>query len=301
LLAVLESGQGIWLGELILGLAGMGVYAVGRRGKGRADQLVTQIVRLLEEQSLELPGGITWETPPAAMTEWQVALAPNGYYNLGLAHGIGGVIGFLAQAVELGHGRALPLLQGAVAWLLSHERQTASGSWFPAWVLKDHEGDDLCHERLSWCYGTLGLSAALCGAGRRVGRKDWEARALGWARQCALAPVDNELTWDGCLCHGALGNAHIFNRFFQATGEPSFRQAALTWISRAMELRRPTPLAGGFLTNLSDGRGGNRDPWVAVPGLLEGATGSALALIAAATPIEPAWDAFLQLNIPPGG
>jgi hypothetical protein len=40
--------------------------------------------------------------------------------------------------------------------------------------------------------------------------------------------------------------------------------------------------------------------WAPVPGLLSGAAGIGLALLAAATPIEPAWDRILLISIPPG-
>jgi hypothetical protein len=38
---------------------------------------------------------------------------------------------------------------------------------------------------------------------------------------------------------------------------------------------------------------------VADPGILTGAAGVALALLAAATPIEPSWDRMLLVSIPP--
>ena len=39
--------------------------------------------------------------------------------------------------------------------------------------------------------------------------------------------------------------------------------------------------------------------WVDDAGLLTGAAGIALALLAAATPVEPAWDRMLLTSIPP--
>jgi hypothetical protein len=41
-------------------------------------------------------------------------------------------------------------------------------------------------------------------------------------------------------------------------------------------------------------------PWSSDPGLLTGVAGIALALLAAATPIEPAWDRLLLIDLPPG-
>jgi len=40
----------------------------------------------------------------------------------------------------------------------------------------------------------------------------------------------------------------------------------------------------------------NGKQWIAMPGILEGAAGIALALLAATTPIEPEWDRMLLLS-----
>lgn len=287
--------------ELIRGLAGIGVYALGRGGRGAGETLLDGVVRSLERLAIEEHDGITWQTPPEALPDWQATLAPEGYRNIGLAHGIGGVIALLAKASGRGHPRALRLLEGAVDWLLAREVCMGNGSWFQPWEPVGRLRTDPPLHRVSWCYGTFGLSVALYGAGRWTGRRPWCERALQWARQCAATPVESELTWDSCLCHGALGNAHLFNRFHQATGEPLFASAARAWIDRALVLRRPTPVSGGFLTLLEQDAGPDYDPWLPLPGLLEGATGCALALMAALSAVVPSWDAFLLADLPIGG
>jgi hypothetical protein len=191
IISTLTEDQGFQVAELIMGLSGLGVYALGRRGRGKSGEMVDLIVQILEQQAIEVPTGITWETPAIALTPWQKALAPEGYYNIGMAHGVGGVIAFLAEAASLGFARAVPLLEGAVQWLLAQEQETATGSWFASWVPLGHQREILFSERLSWCYGTLGLSAALFTASRRVGRPGWGQRALGWARQCAVVSGRN--------------------------------------------------------------------------------------------------------------
>jgi class I lanthipeptide synthase len=40
--------------------------------------------------------------------------------------------------------------------------------------------------------------------------------------------------------------------------------------------------------------------WRGTPGLLTGAAGVGLALLAAATPVEPSWDRMLLVALPPG-
>jgi hypothetical protein len=102
---------------------------------------------------------------------------------------------------------------------------------------------------------------------------------------------------DAGLCHGAAGLGHLFNRLFQATGEPVLAEAARFWLEQALALRRPGRGFGGYEARI---RGGDGAPtWVAEPGLLTGAAGIALALLAATAPVEPAWDRFLLVAVPP--
>src|SRR5207248_4085436 len=104
----------------------------------------------------------------------------------------------------------------------------------------------------------------------------------------AERPPDEAGVFDGGLCHGAAGLGHLFNRLFQATGEPRLREAAQFWFQRTLELRRPQGSIAGFAA-WGPGPDGSLN-WTDDPGFLTGAAGIALALLAATTPIEPAWD-----------
>ena len=61
---------------------------------------------------------------------------PRGHYNLGLAHGVPGVIGFLGlvRAAGIAQDIARPLLDGAVSWLLAQRRAFDVGERFPIFV-----------------------------------------------------------------------------------------------------------------------------------------------------------------------
>ncbi|HEX8274723.1 MAG TPA: hypothetical protein VF615_18975, partial [Longimicrobiaceae bacterium] len=73
------------------------------------------------------------------------------------------------------------------------------------------------------------------------------------------------------------------------------RAAARRWALRTLELRRPGEGVAGF-RSWGPPRGGGPSDWQDDAGLLTGATGVALALLAAATPVEPEWDRFLLVS-----
>jgi hypothetical protein len=85
---------------------------------------------------------------------------------------------------------------------------------------------------------------------------------------------------------------------YQATGDAQLKEAATFWFERTLELRRPGEGVAGFAAFMPEEDGKER--WIADPGLLNGAAGIALALLAAITPVEPAWDQMLLVSIPDG-
>ena len=88
--------------DLVIGLVGLGVYALEQLPSPLAIGCLEQVVDRLDELAERTPDGITWFTRPQLLPDWQRELCPNGYYNLGVAHGVPGVIAFLAQVCAQG-------------------------------------------------------------------------------------------------------------------------------------------------------------------------------------------------------
>jgi len=279
--------------DLVGGLVGLGVYALERLPARAAVACLEGVLDRLDEISERRSGGVTWHTAPELLPPWQLKLCPNGYYNLGLAHGCPGVIALLGAvwAVGIRRKRVRRLLEGAVAWLLRHRRRSRSGSQFSAWIVPGGDREDC---RSAWCYGDPGVAAALLCAARSVGEPTWELEALRIARRAAARPPEESGVLDAGLCHGASGLAHVFNRMYQTTGDPVLGRAARFWFERTLEMRKPGRGVGGFRA-LQARQDGTRF-WEDMPGLLNGAAGIGLALLAAATPIEPEWDRMLLLS-----
>lgn len=287
--------QGPWRGayDLISGLVGYGLYGLERH---KASLLGTVIDRLSETAVIK-PDGVTWFTPAYLLPEWQRSLYPEGYYNLGLAHGVPGVIALLAQACAEGvsWGKARPLLDGAVRWLLSKKNPDGNDYCFANLLRGDGAGSEGPSSRLAWCYGDLGISAALLWAARSVDEPSWEREAIDIAKRAARRPVAQSGVKDAGLCHGSAGNGHLFNRLYQATREQVFLDAARDWFSWTLAFRQPGKGVGGFLA----WRNLHGVEWEALPGLLEGAAGIGLALIAAVSSVRPDWDRMLLVSVPP--
>lgn len=278
--------------DLLGGLVGLGVYALERLPRPLGRECLEKVVAALSATAERHGGQATWLTPPAKLVGELREQYPAGYYSLGMAHGVPGVVALLGEACAAGLP-ARELLRAAVDWLL-HQQLAGKESLY-AYVAAP--GVEPKPARLAWCYGDLGVAVALLAAARHVGEPDWERAALALARFAAARPPGTAGVVDAGLCHGAAGLLHQFNRAFQGTGDPDLREAANRWFEQVLALRRPGQGIGGFVAWDPDETG--EMGWRDSPGLLTGAAGVGLALLAAAAAVEPGWDRVLLTAVPP--
>jgi lantibiotic modifying enzyme len=141
----------------------------------------------------------------------------------------------------------------------------------------------------------LGISAVLFNSAEVLFRSDWRDIALSLARKEATKTLNDIEAHNRCnygFCHGSAGRAHIFNRFYQATQEDLFLDAAIRWLDYTLSLRRPDSGIGGFL--LDEPADGGPKP---ATGLLTGAAGLGLVLLASVSEITPEWDRVFLVSV----
>jgi lantibiotic biosynthesis protein len=283
--------------DLVVGLTGLGVYALQRYPRPVATECLRRVVQLLHECARHDEHGLYWWTPPAEIAEESLTEYPSGRADLGVAHGVAGTIAFLGSVCGAGAERATarPLLESAVSWLMAHSLPTETGPTFPVWVAP---GLQPWPARCAWCYGDPGVAAALLMAARGVADAAWEQAAVALACRAAERPASETGVVNANFCHGAAGLGHLYNRMYQATGEPTLGRAAVYWLERTLDFYRlARDTAGPWVQ-------GNCDPaqrelwtWTGVE-LVDGAAGVALVLLAAATSVEPTWDRMFLVSAP---
>jgi hypothetical protein len=270
--------------DTIRGLTGYGAYLLCRDpGSAPTRSVLDYCVRLTEplaHQDEALPGWWT-DTGPSGHPDDRF---PGGHANNGMAHGIGGALALLALAarrgtVVSGHHSAMRTI---LAWLDRWE--TGRGPAWPYWITWDELRTGCftpsAPQRPSWCYGTAGLARAQQLAALALGDTPRQTKAEN-ALVAALTDADQlKATTDNGLCHGFAGLAHL-----------AARTADDAHATTAGRIRSAIPALLNAIhapnTALSDGE----------PGLLDGAAGIALALIApsTATPPRSAWDTCLLI------
>jgi hypothetical protein len=242
------------------------------------------------------PDGATWWTGPERLSLHALKKMPDGAYGVGLGEGVAGVVALLARTCAAGVAvdRARPLLHEAARWVLAQEAPDGPPEGFPYAIRPNRPQRNWT--RSSWAHGDPGVAVALLAAGRCVGAPAWEERALAAALRATTRPPDRTRIFDGGLVIGAAGLAHLLNRLYQATGEERLAERAQFWFDRALEMRRPGHGIAGYAAWLPDENDVER--WWDDPGILVGAAGIALALLSAATPLEPSWDRMMLVDIP---
>jgi hypothetical protein len=295
-----------WQGDydLIGGLVGLGVYFLERLrgGAGTARRGLGRVVEQLARTAEPTADGVAWHTAPELLVPWQREQWPAGYYNLGAAHGVPGAIAMLGAAAALPDpelaataARARELGEGATRWLRAQRLSPDPSGRFPSMIEREPRPAE--RARTAWCYGDLGIAAALWSAAARTGADPAEWREL--ALEVARRPAELCRVYDPNLCHGAAGLAHVCNRFYQASGDPGFRDAARGWFERALAMRRPGEGIAGFTARkprvgrLEDGPVNQTSQ-----DFLDGTAGVGLALLAGLRDEEPGWDRLLLCDLP---
>ena len=307
---VLQSrphGVPVGLFDVIIGLAGAGRYLLGRAQSApcrRAlETLLSALVYLSEADANAVPH---WHTTFHHATDNLRKFYPDGHVNLGLAHGIPGPLALLSlsasQGVEVaGQHDAIVRIADRIV------QAQCSDQWgvgFPVaasipTVCKEGATVDVQNDRANahaaaparaaWCYGAPGVARALWLAGVASGRSAYRDLAVAAMAAVFARPIPNRRIDSPTLCHGVAGLLQITLRFERDGAGEIFSTAARQLTAQLLDAHEPDSRFGYRDLKPTGQRTDN-------PGLLEGAAGVALVLLASATPAEPAWDRILMLS-----
>jgi len=278
--------------DVISGLAGIAAHLLARPAVDGATQAALRALADLAGEPGPAPGIARWFTPPELFAhEEEVRLYPHGSLNCGLAHGIAGPIAALALALARGatvDGLGSAVRTGA-SWLADHRTDDRWGVNWPTMVSLPEGGAADAPSRAAWCYGAPGVARALWLAGAALGDDDLSALAIR-AMECVYErPLAARQIDSPTFCHGVAGLLAITLRFRNDTGLAVFDDAAGALVDQLLDAFEPGASLLGFRAIEPGG-----SP-VDQPGLLDGAPGVALVLLAAATPVPPSWDRLFLL------
>ena len=303
----IRGRQGVSFAEFdaISGLSGVGAYLLCRRGEPGMFSALTATVEGLVDLLSEGDPLPRWYTPAHLLGDDETrAYCPHGNLNFGLAHGVPGPLALLSLAHAA--GVAAPGLAEAIArtadWLCQNRFDDAWGVNWPAVVPLIETGAENGGRlqspgaraaldgpsRCAWCYGSPGIARALWLAGEALDRKDYRDLAVSAMQAVFRRPVKARRIDSPTFCHGVAGLLAIALRFSHDMGG-AFTGEIAALVEQLLGSYQPQSLLG--FRHLE-----TRDNSMDQPGLLEGAPGVALALLAAAANAEPTWDRLFLLS-----
>lgn len=288
--------------DVISGLSGIGAYLLCRRHEPGVEAALSGVVQALLHLGGEEDGVPRWHTPIQHLWDEEVQkLYPHGNLNCGLAHGIPGPLAFLALAHRAGvESPGLPEGIARLAdWLCQNRLDDSWGvNWPTATPLVETEGRLEAPpaaataegtSRCAWCYGSPGIARALWLAGEALDRDEYRDLAVAAMEAIFRRPIMERRIDSPTFCHGIAGLLQITLRFAHDTGQAVFIEQSCALVRQILASYQPESLLG--FRNL-EVPGSETDQ----PGLLDGAPGVALVLLAAATGVEPTWDRLFLLS-----
>ncbi|QWF81080.1 lanthionine synthetase C family protein [Amycolatopsis sp. CA-230715] len=203
-----SRGEATSFGEydVFTGLTGIGRLLLQHNPDADVlEQVLDYFVRLTEPRPDQLPGWWVAHDPDTTIA------TPGGHANLGLAHGVCGVLAFLGTALRQGvtvegHADAIARICGHLdTW----RHDDDSGPWWPEWLTLDEIRTGRALQRgplrPSWCYGTPGIARAQQIAAIATGDTARQHLAEDALAACLADPGQLAHVTDTSLCHGWAG------------------------------------------------------------------------------------------------
>lgn len=215
--------------------------------------------------------------------------------SFGVAHGMPSILLILSKVYQkrLYHSpdSILPIIKSGVKFLISNQNKD-SNSVFPCQLILDKNQEE--YSPLGWCFGDLSIAYLLYQIGELINDNDLMKSAIdiGLSTLKRTNLPENGI-FDSCLCHGTSGLAHIYNRFYQSTKRIEFKNQALFWYGKTLDIATYSDGIAGYKTRFMVD---NKSVYKNDLSLLNGALGVSLAFMSGISSHEPEWDSILLLN-----
>ncbi|WMN58591.1 lanthionine synthetase C family protein [Pseudoalteromonas xiamenensis] len=218
-----------WEGEIeaINGLAGYAPYIIRRAKTTNQDLLFERLVTYYEQLHTAFPDGtLSWSQPSYSAFRFEGSDRTQPEFNLGLAHGVPGIIAALLPALQSStlHARARALLEGACDWLVAERNPEHRAECAYGCATGSHRS------RLGWCYGDLTIALTLARAGIALDRPNYVDHAREVALMAATRNAQSASIEDAGLCHGIFGLVTIFQLLNRIVPHPEFSKAHHYWL-----------------------------------------------------------------------
>jgi hypothetical protein len=254
-----------------------------------SDDFLLTILGLIKKKALSKDNMIRWKSKINFET------AEEGY-NIGVAHGIPGILLFLLKIQKrMGENELYQIIEGTCNFIISQIQDINIYNSYFSGVASDYTNYNR-NTRLGWCYGDLSVGYALYMASKSNKKlnpvKNIALRIL--SHTTSRKDLQSAGVNDASICHGSAGIALIYNRLYNLSSLDIFKFSAQNWYSKTLEMSifDNNQYAGFYNKVINNENTNELDKNLS---FLNGISGIGLSLISSITTIEPKWDDCLLL------
>ncbi len=283
----LDTGEPInpALYEVIQGVSGIGIYLLKKPiFNSLLYKCISLLIRLTESilvSGYQVP---RWYVAPRYFSHDQLRQHyPNGNFDLGLSHGIPGVLSFLAIALKRevevkGQREAIGRIS---KWVISKRKSIDKRYFWDSMLSLEEEIHPFVNphqkSRDAWCYGTPGVARALYLAGDALENNAMKREAEATFHSVFTTPALERDLPGPTLCHGVGGLLLLTQLMYRETGSHLLQKEVANLRGQVLaHFDSNAPF--GFKRAIPNKSGGYA--WVDQSDLLEGAAGVLLSLLA---------------------
>ncbi|EKQ50560.1 MULTISPECIES: lanthionine synthetase C family protein [unclassified Clostridium] len=221
-------------------------------------------------------------------------LWPEGCFNIGLSHGVPGMLLVLCNSTKCGihledqDDSINKLVDFLIKFHISNDKENYWGSHISLEEYREGKVNST-NSRDAWCYGTPGAAYSVLIAGKYLNNMEYIDEAVN-----AMKGAINRLRdiYSPTFCHGFSGIAYISNRFYEVTKQQDFKKAAIDLTDKILELYDEKAPFGFY--NMEKSEEGM--DYLDYIGIIDGVTGIILTLLAIENGKKTPWDCAFSLQ-----
>lgn len=165
--------------------------------------------------------------------------------NLGIPHGLPGLLIFLVRLKELNfkHSKLELLIQGILKTILNSKNKIIQDSHFPDELYILNYGKEFYRSsRLAYCYGDLGIAYAVLYTSKILGKPELKTEIIATIEVLKNRLVTNSsidvyedyFFLDTAFCHGLSGIVYMFSKINELLDDKEFKKRTAYWTSELL-------------------------------------------------------------------
>lgn len=212
------------------------------------------------------------------------------YVNLGLSHGIPGILLVLSKSYDSGIcvKNQLDAIKYLSEYIFSCCVKNNSEFFWQSQKIIGIDDDKAIPSRDAWCYGTPGVAYSLLIASRILNNDEMRNLAVDSMKQSLKKPRN---VISPTFCHGLSGLCNLARKFYEYTKDYYFYEMYMDLLGHILNLYSDQYPFGFKNKELEKGQIVNKDEI----GLLTGTSGVILTILSCYRPIKTQWDSIFLL------